>query len=178
MQVMSVWLVGLALNSACAATTARKPIASATGNAPKNTMDSSTPILTNLGSGQWSIQVTRTFKTVSQDGEVSIRAADEAAAKASTHISLAGARAWSGLASNFIAQNAAPDSVACLQSGLKELGNDYALPLDTDDTSLKLAAIEDEIEKGITVDTASAMQRILDSRIAMYAKTHADQIVK
>lgn len=98
---------------------------------------------------------------------------------ATAHRILAGARAWLLLGQEFQGAADTDAAIQCARAGLTELGEDYADPRNTiDDTGLKILAADERIQKGFPADGASVLLRMLESRIRMYVRLHADHIIR
>ena len=66
-------------------------------------------------------------------------------------------------------------AIKCAESGLAELGDDYADPGVEDDTGLKLHAARDLIERGRAEDGARLMLRMLKTREALCKQRRSDR---
>jgi hypothetical protein len=107
------------------------------------------------------------------DGEVVVRGPGDG-----DHARLAAARAWLELGTRFLCAGEVEEALASARDGLEELGPRYADSQAIDDTDLKLAAAEEQIEAGNLADGASVALRVLETRTRLYRDAHADAIVR
>jgi len=106
-------------------------------------------------------------------GEVLVHADDAPDPGASPHARLAAARAWHAVGERALASGAAEHAVEAAESGLDELGGEYAPEDVKDDTSLKLAAARGRLAEGAIRDAAEVMLRMLRTRTELYARRHS-----
>lgn len=130
------------------------------------------------GPNQWLIQVERTCQSESGLGEVTIEQAASPNPASLPHSALAGSLAWLELGERSLASHHIDNAISCAQSGLDELGSDYASPLVDDDTELKLLAASERIENGHSEDGARVMLRVLRIRTELYKELHKSTMVK
>jgi hypothetical protein len=122
--------------------------------------------------GRWTIRVERTLAGAAAEGTV-VLSRDEPA-----HTRLAAARAWLAVGQELQARGAAADAIAAARAGIDELGYGYAPPEAIDDTSLKIGAAEDLIDKGRVDNAATTLLRVVETRIALYLTRYADVVVE
>lgn len=117
--------------------------------------------------------VTRTQGEASAIGQViANREPDDALQK------LAGARAWYALATQRAQADDAAGALAAARAGLEELGRRYARPLDIDDTQLKIRTIDQAETEGRVGDAARIAVTILETRLELARRLHADALVE
>ena len=84
------------------------------------------------------------------------------------HERLGAARAWLEVGTKLLDGGLAGEAWASALDGLEELGEDYAAPTAIDDTTLKLAAAEEQYDEGNVADAASVALRVLETRVSLY----------
>jgi len=126
---------------------------------------------------RWKIRVERQFGGKQATGEVVVRQKQQPDAQDPPHRALAGARAWKELAEAALQAGDAEGAISCGESGLEELGRNYA-PLGTkDDTKLKLLAANELVQQERTADGAELMLHMLGVRMELYTKLHRATLV-
>ncbi len=69
-------------------------------------------------------------------------------------------------------------AIQSTQSGIAELGNDYASDNVCDDTGLKIHAAEDLIKNRRLLDGARLFLRMLQNRLDLYKALHKDEVLE
>jgi hypothetical protein len=124
----------------------------------------------------WELSVSRSYNKNAATGQVVIKSPHRPNPKNPQHLILAGARAWHTLGVQLLGDGDATGATQCAQSGVVELGKDYALDGVCDDTGLKIHAAEDLIEQGRGSDGARLILRMLEIRLDLYKQLHKDEI--
>ena len=135
-------------------------------------------IIKPVESNQWLIQVERTCQNESAIGEVVIEQTAVPNPTSPPHLVLAGSRAWLELGEKSLANHHTDQAISCAQSGLDELGPEYASPLVADDTELKLLAASERVNDGYPEDGARLMLSMLKIRTELYQELHQSTIIR
>jgi hypothetical protein len=128
--------------------------------------------------GEWVVEVKREWEGHPGLGQVVVRSASTPAPPEAPHARLAAARAWLILGRERLAAGQAPAAVACARRGLDELGIDYAPLAAVDDTTLKVAAADEELKAGRAENAGSTLLRTLEARARLYVEKHRETVVQ
>ena len=88
------------------------------------------------------------------------------------HALVAGAKAWSKLASDFLEAGDAEQALQAAREGIEELGEAYASPTVLDDSFQRLVGAEMLAESGRVSDGAAMLVSVLQQRIDQYYGLH------
>jgi len=130
------------------------------------------------GPDTWIIRASRGYNKESAIGQVLIKAQARPNPSSSPYIMYAGARAWLELGNQLLAGGEATGATHCAQSGVAELGDDYAGDDVIDDTGLKIHAAEELIEEGRSIDGARLFLKMLQIRTDLYKKLHKNEVLE
>ncbi|MEW5857474.1 MAG: hypothetical protein AB1861_08840 [Cyanobacteriota bacterium] len=141
-------------------------------------MTTSAATIEAKGANQWLIQVERHYQGESGIGKVVVKQETPPNQENPPHVAFAGSKAWLMLGESRLLVKDVEGAISCAQAGLDELGQDYASPLVTDDTQMKLLAAKERIQEGHAEDGARIMLRMLKTRTELYAELHESTIVE
>ena len=153
-------------------------VTAAPGGQEKGAMHMQPIRVKETGPGTFLITAESSLDGESGEGQVVVRSRTAPRPAAAPHAALAEGRAFLALGEKLAARKRLPSAIEAAQGGLAALGQDYAPPGVDDDTTLKLAAAEDQIEKGNLGNGATTLLRVLRERIDLYVKAHQAAIVR
>ncbi len=125
----------------------------------------------------WELSTSRSYNNKVAIGQVVIKSPHRPNPKIPQHLILAGVRAWYKLGVQLLNGGDTSGATQCAQSGILELGKDYAPDNVCDDTGLKIHAAEALIEQGRDNDGASLYLRMLDNRLDLYKQLYNDEVL-
>ncbi len=144
----------------------------------KTIKDTGIPSIEAKGPDTWVIRASRSYDQKNASGHALIKSPHRPNSKSPQHIMLVGARAWHSLGTQFLEGRDPTGATHCAQSGIAELGKDYAPDNVCDDTGLKIHAAEALIADGSCVDGARLFLRMLQERLDLYKELYKDEVLK
>ncbi len=125
-----------------------------------------------VSEGLWRIEVSRSLSGREAQGAVQAVVSGELDRSQPPHALVAGAMAWSKLASDFLEAGDAEQALQAARKGIEELGEAYASPTVLDDSFQRLVGAEMLAESGRVSDGAAMLVSVLEQRINQYYGLH------